>query len=156
MSTNGSGRRWIIVGAVFGFLGVLAGAFGAHGLKGSEGDGFLTEKYADQAKNIAGLEVPASYKYLGDFETGVRYQMYHAFALILLGLFAGRFSSKLTNPAGWCFAVGTVLFSGSLYLLVLGGWRWMGAIAPIGGTLQLIGWICFALAASRDTLTVTD
>ncbi|MFK7819961.1 MAG: DUF423 domain-containing protein [Planctomycetaceae bacterium] len=142
------GRCWIATGAVFAFLAVFAGAFGAHGLKDT---GFLKDKYEGQTKNVAGQEVHAAYKYLGDFEVGVGYQMLHAVGLILLGLFAGRFSSKFVKAAGWCFALGTILFSGSLYVLVIGGLKAMGAVAPIGGTLQLIGWALFAMAAVRAT-----
>ena len=139
------GRCWIATGAVFAFLAVFAGAFGAHGLK----DGLLKDKYADQTKNVAGQELHAGYKYLGDFETGVRYQMFHSIGLILLGLFANRFSSKLVKATGWCFALGTLVFSGSLYVLVISGLKVMGAVVPIGGTLQLVGWALFATAAIR-------
>lgn len=150
-----TGRRWVFAGAVFGFVAVLAGAFGAHGLKGSgkEASGFLFEKYGTETKIVAGHTVPAAYKYLGDFETGARYQMYSAMALILLGLFADRYPSKLTSVAGWCLVGGTILFSGSLYVLVIGGSRWLGIpwglVTPIGGTLQLAGWLSFAVAAFR-------
>lgn len=142
-----SSKCWIATGAVLAFLAVVTGAFGAHGLKDS---GFLEDQYAGQVKTVVGQEMPAAFKYLGDFEVGVRYQMYHAVALILLGLFARGRQSKLVTAAGWTFAAGTVLFSGSLYLLVFTGIKWMGAITPIGGTLQLAGWLCFAAAAIRS------
>ena len=146
MNGNCPGKCWIATGAVLGFLAVFAGAFGAHGLKDS---GYLDEKYEGETKTIASLEVPAAYKYLGDFEVGVRYQMYHALALILLGLFVNQTPSKLTTATGWCLAAGTGVFSGSLYLLVITKAKWLGAIAPIGGTLQLVGWVLFAVAAIR-------
>jgi len=146
MNGSCSGKCWIATGAVLGFLAVFAGAFGAHGLKDT---GYLDTKYEGETKTVVGLEVPAAYKYLGDFETGVRYQMYHALAVILLGLFANHRSSKLVTATGWCLATGTVLFSGSLYLLVITKAKWFGAIAPIGGTLQLVGWVMFAIAAIR-------
>lgn len=111
--------NWTMVGAVLGFLGVAAGAFGAHGLKG-----MLT---ADR------LEI---------FETAVRYQMYHSLALVASGILG---SSK----AGWAFLLGVVVFSGSLYLLVLTEKRWLGAITPIGGVLLLVGWVFLALASRR-------
>lgn len=146
MNTKRPCNCWIATGAVLCFLAVLTGAFGAHGLKDS---GFLNDTYAGETKEVVGLSMPAAYKYLGDFEVGVRYQMYHGLALILLGLFARERRSKLVPIAGWAFAAGTILFSGSLYLLVLTKLKWMGAITPIGGTLQLVGWTCFAIVAMR-------
>ncbi len=141
------GRRWIMIGAVMGFLGVALGAFGAHGLSGM---GFL-EKFGGETRDMAGFEVPASYKYLADFNTGVRYHMYHALALVLVGLFSQRVASRAARIAGCCFLWGIVLFSGSLYILVIGGPRWLGIpwgmVAPIGGTLFLVGWLSFAAGA---------
>lgn len=154
MSQHGqsSGRRWVAVGTLLGFFGVFAGAFGAHGLKDS---GFLTRKYGDETKEIAGHTVPAAYKYLGDFEVGVRYQMYHALALIALGLFVRRHPSTVASASGWCFTIGTVLFSGALYVLVVGGPKYLGVpwgmVAPVGGTLQLVGWATFAVCAIQGT-----
>ncbi|MCA9058968.1 MAG: DUF423 domain-containing protein, partial [Planctomycetaceae bacterium] len=115
---------------------------GAHGLKDS---GFLVRKYADvDAKDVSGLTVPASYKYLTDFETGVRYHMWHALALLGTALLMGRQPHAGLTIAAWCFTGGIVFFSGALYVLVIGGPRFAGVpwgmIAPIGGTLQLVGW----------------
>ena len=118
--------RWfVLIGALLGGLSVAAGAFGAHALAAS-----LTEKA------------------LSTFETGARYQMYHALGLIAVGLtlFATE-GSGLLAAAGYCFIVGTVLFSGSLYVLSLSGVKILGAIAPIGGTAYLAGWVCLAIAA---------
>ena len=121
----------VALGAVLGGLSVAIGAFGAHGLQGRVAPEMLTV-----------------------FEVGVRYQMYHALALVLLGLFAGRGPSPAplevppgVTPAAWLFVAGIALFSGSLYALVLTGTRWLGAITPIGGVAFLAAWTMFARAA---------
>ncbi len=121
----------VALGAVLGGVAVAVGAFGAHGLQGR-----------------------VSPEMLNGFEVGVRYQMYHALALVLLGLFAGRGPSPApievppgVGPAAWLFLAGIVLFSGSLYALVLTGTRWLGAITPLGGVAFLAGWAMFARAA---------
>jgi len=133
--------NWSTIGAVLAGFAVILGAFAAHGI-----DGYFAEKYEGQVKTVGGVEVPASQKYLNDFKTGAEYQMYHALALMLVG-FAGLTSQKkkLLNIAGWCFLLGIILFSGSLYVLTLSGQTFWGAIAPIGGTLFIVGW--FTLAA---------
>jgi uncharacterized membrane protein YgdD (TMEM256/DUF423 family) len=118
--------RWIVAGAVNGFISVAAGAFGAHALKARLSPEALTT-----------------------FETGARYQMYHAVALVLVGLFLQRQAASLANTAGWAFLIGIVLFSGSLYALALTGVRTLGAITPLGGLAFLCGWVLFALAAAR-------
>ena len=84
---------------------------------------------------------------LAVFETGVRYHMYHALALILTSMLMGRFAQTLTVAAGWCFVAGIILFSGSLYLLALTGMTALGAVTPIGGVVFLLGWGCLAAAA---------
>lgn len=151
-----SARACLIVGAVLGFLAVAMGAFGAHGLKdaGADGKGFLERKYADtEPKNVAGQMFPASYKYLKDFETGVEYHMLHAVAILVAGVLMMHQKSKLLSAAAWCFLGGVIFFSGALYVLVVGGPKWMGipwgAIAPIGGTLQLAGWILLAMGGCQ-------
>lgn len=108
------------VGAVLAGLGVAAGAFGAHGL--------------EESLSPADLEI---------FETAVRYQMYHALALVLCAV-VGQGTSLAAHGFLW----GAVIFSGSLYLLVFTGLTWLGAITPIGGTLMLVGWGALALKAS--------
>lgn len=129
-----NGRTWLIIGSIAAGLGVVLGAFGAHGLK---------------------KLVPADT--VATFQTGVQYQMYHAFALLIVGLLAERTvaASGQFNSAGWCFLIGTLLFSGSLYALValkatqkvgLGG---IGIITPIGGLFFVAGWIMLALALAK-------
>lgn len=122
-----SERLFLFLGAISAFIGVAAGAFGAHGLKSR-----LTTEM------------------LAIFETGVRYQMYHAFALLLVSWASARFSGSLVPTAGWLFLVGTIIFSGSLYLLSLTETRWLGAITPLGGLAFLGGWLCLAWAALRN------
>lgn len=122
-----SERLFLALGAISAFIGVAAGAFGAHGLKSR-----------------------LSAEMLVIFETGVRYQMYHAFALLFVAWAISRFSSSLLTTAGWLFVVGTVLFSGSLYLLSLTETRWLGAITPLGGVAFLGGWLCLAWAALKS------
>lgn len=147
-----SARQCLVATAVLGFFAVFLGAFGAHGLKDTK---FLENKYADvEAKNYAGQMLPASYKYMLDFETGVRYHMWHTLALGLTGLQMQRQNSRALGIAAWCFLLGILFFSGALYLLVIGGPRFAGipwgAVAPIGGTLQLTGWLVLAFALWRQ------
>jgi uncharacterized membrane protein YgdD (TMEM256/DUF423 family) len=111
-------RFLMACGAVLGFLGVAAGAFGAHALRAR-----LTPEMFDV------------------YETAVRYQMYHALALLLTGFMAHRLYSPALPIAGSFFLAGIVIFSGSLYLLALTGTRWLGAITPIGGVAFLAGWL---------------
>ena len=110
-------RTFFVLGALFAFLGVAAGAFGAHSLK-----------------NILAVEM------LAVFETAVRYQMYHAFALLIVGWACHQFPQASFAPAGWLFTIGIVLFSGSLYALAFTGIRWLGAFTPLGGVAFLVGW----------------
>lgn len=123
-------------------LGVVFGAFAAHGL-----DDYFANKYAGETRDVVGIPIAAAEKYLNDFKTGAEYQMYHAFGLIVVGLLARMQCSKSLTVAGWCFLLGIVLFSGSLYVLTLSGQRWWGMIAPIGGSLMIIGWAALATAA---------
>lgn len=156
-----STRTCLTLAALFGFCAVLLGAFGAHGLSGRDSrPGFLERKYADTPpKTVAGMEQPASYKYLQDFQTGVRYQMWHSLALFGVGLLMQQVSSKLLSSAAWCFAGGIMLFSGALYVLVICGPDWLGVkwglVAPIGGTLQLLGWMLLAVFCFRYKPTVS-
>jgi uncharacterized membrane protein YgdD (TMEM256/DUF423 family) len=126
---------WVGLGSIFAFLSVGCGAFGAHGLENK-------------------LEP----RMLAVWETAARYQMYHALALIGLGLWIGQRLQQAgqapvpgsASVAGWAFTIGIVLFSGSLYALALSGIKVLGAITPIGGMAFLIGWIAFALAAFKS------
>jgi uncharacterized membrane protein YgdD (TMEM256/DUF423 family) len=116
---------FFVLGSISGGLAVALGAFGAHALKAR-----LT---ADR---------------LTTFETGVRYQMYHALAM--LGVVAAIThwpASNLPNVAGWLFVTGTLLFSGSLYLLCFTHQRWLGAVTPFGGLAFIAGWVCLVLTA---------
>ena len=109
---------WIIIGSALAALAVAIGAFGAHGLK--------------SRVSVDDLVI---------FETGVRYQMYHSLALILLGLIGVNFQSNIVQLPAILFLAGIIIFSGTLYLIPLTGLRWFGAITPIGGTALILGWI---------------
>ena len=119
-------RLFFALGCVSAFLGVGLGAFGAHALK--------TRLAPDL---------------LAVFEVGVRYQMYHALALLAVGWACTRWPGAATTASGWLFVAGTLVFSGSLYALALTGTRWLGAITPVGGVALLAGWLCLAWAAWR-------
>ena len=138
-----SGWHWIALGAVFAGLSVAAGAFGAHGLNAQ-----LPKMYAGQEREVAGVKISAAQKYLADFKTGAEYQMYHALALIAVGLLATARPSPWLTTAGWSFTGGILLFSGCLYALVLTGRTILGAIVPIGGVLFLVGWFALAVATT--------
>jgi uncharacterized membrane protein YgdD (TMEM256/DUF423 family) len=121
-------RNFLLVGAILGFLGVALGAFGAHGLRSR-----------------------LSPEMLAVFETGVRYQMYHVFALLMVASAIGHLGpARLLMIAGWAFVSGILIFSGSLYALALTGTTIFGAITPIGGLGFLIGWACLALFAAAS------
>ncbi|MGC4084565.1 MAG: DUF423 domain-containing protein [Vicinamibacterales bacterium] len=117
-------RTFVFIGALMGFIGVGLGAFAAHGLKGR-----------------------LSPDMLAIFETGVRYQMYHALALLALGAMMTRAEGRAMVVAGCSFTAGILIFSGSLYALALTGVTILGAITPIGGVAFLVGWIALAFAA---------
>jgi uncharacterized membrane protein YgdD (TMEM256/DUF423 family) len=121
-------RLWLVCGAVLGFVGVAAGSFGAHGLK------TLLDANGQAA----------------NWETAVRYCLFHALALVLVGLCVGlpqaAAARGLLAAAGWSFLIGTLVFSGCLAALALSGVKILGAIVPIGGVLLLVGWACLAAA----------
>ena len=121
-------RIFLAIAAFFGGSGVAAGAFAAHALRGAIGD--------------RALEI---------FTKGTTYQMYHALALLLVALLLlhAKAPRSLLAAAGIAFAIGVVIFSGSLYAIALSGIPWWGAIAPIGGTSFLIGWGCLFVSAFR-------
>jgi uncharacterized membrane protein YgdD (TMEM256/DUF423 family) len=117
---------FISVAALLGGLSVAAGAFASHALR---------EKLSERAIEI--------------FETGARYQMYHALALLLVALLLSRAEAaqSILMASGIAFIVGVVMFSGSLYTLSLTNIKWLGAIAPLGGAAFIVGWSCLAVAA---------
>jgi uncharacterized membrane protein YgdD (TMEM256/DUF423 family) len=122
------GNFWIFLGCVSGLLSVMMGAFGAHAVK---------------AKISAEM--------LSVYQTGAQYQMYHALALLALGLWMSTHPTAHSSVAGWAFTLGSVIFSGSLYALSLSGVRGLGAITPVGGLLFMIGWIAFGLSVFKQS-----
>ena len=116
-------RLFFAVGCLSALVAVALGAFGAHGLRGRL--------------------VPDM---LMSFEIGVRYQMYHALGLLAVGLALSRWPSSPVALAGWLFIAGTVVFSGTLYLLAVSGQRWLGAVTPVGGAAFIAGWLVLAWA----------
>jgi len=120
-------RLFLLFGAIGGFLTVALGAFGAHGLKQILSPGLLQT-----------------------FQTGVEYQVMHSLALLATGLAMREYVHRAIVWAGWAFATGILIFSGSLYLLALTDARWLGAITPIGGTLFLFGWAALAWGIIRS------
>lgn len=120
-------RQLIIAGALALFVGVGAGAFGAHGLK-----------------RLLSPDM------LAIWHTAVLYQLVHGLGMLLIALLGARFGSPLLNYAGTVMFAGIVIFSGSLYVLVLSGTKWLGAITPIGGLAFLVAWVMVAVAAYRS------
>jgi uncharacterized membrane protein YgdD (TMEM256/DUF423 family) len=118
--------NWIFLGALLGAVSVMAGAFGAHGLA--------------SRLDARSLEL---------WETAARYLMYGAFALVLVGLLGRQGAVRGITGAGWCLLIGSLIFSGTVSVLALGGPRWLGAITPIGGTLLIAGFLLFAWAALK-------
>lgn len=115
-------KLFLMIGAISGALAVTLGAFGAHALR---------QRLSAQL--------------LDTFEIGVRYEIYHAFAIFVVAFALTRWNSPLLTYAGWAFVVGTIIFSGSLYLLALTDTRWLGAITPIGGVAFIAGWVLLAV-----------
>lgn len=116
-------RAFFMMGAILAGFGVAAGAFGAHALR---------------ARLTAEM--------LSVFETGVRYHLIHALALLAVAWAATRWPGPATSAAGWLFLVGILLFSGSLYGLSLSGIRALGAVTPVGGAAFITGWLVLAWA----------
>lgn len=120
-------RFYIIIAAVSGFFAVVVGAFAAHGLKK-----VLAPEMIEVVK------------------TGVQYQMYHALALLVVAfLLIHKPATAGLKASGWAFILGSLMFSGSLYTLAMGGPRWLGPITPLGGLCFLVGWILLAIAGWR-------
>jgi uncharacterized membrane protein YgdD (TMEM256/DUF423 family) len=114
-----------VIGAVFGAIGVAMGAFGAH---------MLRDKVEPRMLDI--------------WSTATQYQLWHALALVGVALWMGRDGGSTTAAvvAGWGFSLGVLVFSGSLFVLVLSGKTWLGAVTPIGGISLIVGWIALAIA----------
>lgn len=119
-------KALLVLGALNAALAVVLGAFGAHGLK-ARVDAALLETWA----------------------TASLYHFHHALALLLVGVLAKQFGNGGFVAAGWTLFAGMLIFSGSLYLLVLSGQRWLGAVTPIGGTAMIVGWLMLAWALWR-------
>ena len=120
-------KSWVFTGAIFGFLSVALGAFGAHG---------LSKRLDERALAI--------------FQTGVQYQMFHAVALVAMGVWSASQPDLSVKLAGWAFTAGTLLFSGSLYVLALTDLKFFGMVTPVGGVLFLIGWAALAIKALKS------
>ena len=122
-------QLFIATASISGFLAVVLGAFGAHGLKN---------------------RLPTDL--MAVWHTAVQYHFWHTLALLGIGiLLSQNMNPKWLTISGWLFAVGIVIFSGSLYILCLSGIRWLGAITPIGGTLWLAAWACLCYSAIKST-----
>ena len=125
-------KNWLIVGCLFAAIAVILGAFGAHALKAS---------------------LPADK--LATFETGIRYQFYHAFAILITALLMTKYAHSFIDYAAYAFAIGILFFSGSIYLLAtreligLTTYKWLGPITPLGGTLFIIGWVLLMVGIYR-------
>lgn len=120
-------KTFIVIGAVAMALGVVLGAFGAHGLKSR-----LTPDL------------------LAVYQTGVEYHLYHALGLILVGILVVQFPHiSGLKVGGWLLLAGILVFSGSLYVLAISGVRWLGAITPIGGLAFIVGWVWIAWSLVR-------
>jgi uncharacterized membrane protein YgdD (TMEM256/DUF423 family) len=131
---------WLRTGAIWGLLAVAIGAFGAHGLK---------ERFRSLGEQFGGLvnERPE-----GIFQTATHYHMFCALAILAVGLLAtnGRGGAAL-EIAGWSFVVGSLVFSGSLYVLAATGLKSLGMITPLGGLIMIAGWVALAMAASKSS-----
>jgi uncharacterized membrane protein YgdD (TMEM256/DUF423 family) len=125
---NAQDRGWIVVAALSGAVSVMAGAFGAHGIDASTAAGA-------RAREL--------------LQTGSHYEIAHALAILAVAALTRRAGLKegLATAAQILFLAGSVLFPGALYALALGGPRWLGAVAPIGGLAFILGWLALALAA---------
>ncbi len=132
---SAASQRWIAIGALLGAAGVALGAYGAHGLEGLlTGCGYAGDDLAHR---------------LDIYHTAVRYHMLHALALVLVGLALVHRSPRAWHVAAWTMLLGVLVFSGLLYVLALAGpgWRWLGAVVPIGGGAMIVGWIALAAGA---------
>ena len=126
----GMAQWWLLIGSMAGLLGVAGGAFGAHALKAR-----------------------ISTQMLANFETGTRYLLVHAVALLVVGVLASRPDAASLKPVGIAFTFGMVVVTGTLWLMALTDARWLGAITPIGGSSLIVGWALLAIAAAKGHLT---
>jgi uncharacterized membrane protein YgdD (TMEM256/DUF423 family) len=131
-----SAKNWIAIGAIIAALAIGMGAFGAHGL----------QSYLDE---LANTDAALAVRRLDNWRTAANYQMYHAFGIVVVGIAMMLFESRLLKIAAAFFLVGTFLFSGSLYALVLSEVRVLGAVTPLGGLSFIVGWTLFAIAAIK-------
>ena len=120
--------RWVGVAALLAGVAVIGGALGSHALK--------TRLTPDQ---------------LVSYEVGIRYQMYHALAILASASLMSTRASRVVRAAAWCWLVGTLMFSGSIYALVLLGWKWLGPATPFGGLFLMVGWLLLAVATLCPT-----
>ncbi len=120
-------KTFVLLGALNAFVAIACGAFGAHA---------LAERLTPRLLDV--------------WRTGAQYHLAHALALVLVASLFDRLDNRLASATGWLFALGIVVFSGSLYLLAVTDWRWLGAITPLGGLCFLSGWALLALAAVRS------
>lgn len=119
-------KGFVVAGALLAAVAVAAGAFGAHA---------LADRLTPQR--------------LATWETGARYHLIHAVALVALGAVAARWPAPLLSVTGWLFTFGIIVFAGTCYALALDGPRWLGAITPLGGLSLIAGWVVLAVAVSR-------
>jgi len=131
---------WLRTGAIWGFLAVAIGAFGAHGLK---------DRFQSLSEQFGGL---TTLRPEGIFQTATHYHMYSALAILAVGLLAanGRTGTAL-SIAGWSLLLGSAIFSASLYVLATTGIKRLGMITPLGGVLMLVGWLALAVAAGTNS-----
>ena len=118
---------YLKIGAFFGAISVILGAFGAHAFK-------------------VNLQSSGRFE---TYETAIKYLFYHSLALIIVGILSKEFTNKWINFSGNCFILGTIIFSGSLLILCFSGIKWMGAIAPIGGTFLVLAWLFLILGLTK-------
>lgn len=120
--------RWfLLLGAANAALAVLLGAFGAHSLKARLTADMMTV-----------------------YQTGLQYHLFHALGLLAVGIVAKQMGNSVwLRSAGWLMLVGILVFSGSLYLLSITGWKWLGAVTPLGGVSFIIAWVLFVVAVVK-------
>lgn len=138
-----SAKAWIVIGALCGAVGVSAGAIGAHALESA--------LRPEEGLEAASLETRERYeRRIENFDVAAKYQLYHAPALVLVGLLVASRPSRWFHVAGWLFLIGVVLFSGFLYAWVLSQTTWFVHVVPFGGTALILGWIALGLGALQS------